>query len=78
MQIDLPHDVAIRVQRHRAAGVGDSDSDVIRKALDAMDWIDQERQAIQAGLDAYHAGDHRCWSEFATEFMTEQSITPAE
>lgn len=41
MQIDLPHDVAIRVQRHHAAGIGDSDSDVTRKALDAMDWIDQ-------------------------------------
>lgn len=57
MQIELPGDIVERVQRRAAAGQGATEADVIRQALDSLDWHDQERQAIQEGIDAWRASD---------------------
>jgi hypothetical protein len=38
MQIDLPQDLIKRVQNRATAGGGLTEADVIRKALDALDW----------------------------------------
>jgi hypothetical protein len=64
MQIDLPQDLVGRVQKRAASGDGATEADVIRRALDSLDWHDQERQAIQEGIDAWRAGDTQELDEF--------------
>ncbi len=74
MQIDLPNDIVERVQRRAAAAKGASEAEVIRQALDSLDWQDQERQAIQEGIDAWRAGDAQDFNEFDAEFRTDNGI----
>ena len=74
MQIDLPQDIVERVQKRAAAGNGATEAEIIRKALDSLDWQDQERQAIQEGIDAWHAGDIQDLDEFDAEFRTKNRI----
>ena len=59
MQIELPQDVFDRVQKRLAAASGASEAEIIRQALDSLDWQDQERQAIQEGINAWRSGDAR-------------------
>lgn len=68
MQIDLPKDLVERVQKRAAAAKGASEAEVIRQALDSLDSQDQERQAIQEGIDAWRAGDTQGFDEFDAEF----------
>jgi predicted transcriptional regulator len=75
MHIELPPDIVERVQK-RAAGRGASEADVIRQALDSLDWQDQERLAIQEGIDAWRAGDTQEFSEFDREFRAKNNIKP--
>jgi len=77
MQINLPQDLIDRVQQRTAAVSGVSEADVIRKALDSLDWLDQERQAIQEGIDAWRAGDVRSFDEFDRDFRAKNGI-PAD
>ena len=57
MQINLPQDLHDRIFAWTAAMPGCTEADVIRKALDALDWSEQERQAIQEGIDAWRAAE---------------------
>jgi hypothetical protein len=75
MQIDLPQDIIDRVQLRAAAGQGVSEVDVIRRALDSLDWQDQERVAVQEGIDAWRAGDMQELDEFAAEFRAKNNIS---
>jgi Arc/MetJ-type ribon-helix-helix transcriptional regulator len=77
MQIELPLDIVERVQKRAAAGNGISEAEVIRKALDSLDWQDQERQAIQQGIDAWRTGDTKDIDQFDAEFRTQNGI-PAD
>jgi predicted transcriptional regulator len=74
MQIDLPQDIVERVQRRAAGANGASEADVIRRALDSLDWHDQERQAVQEGIDAWRAGDTQQFDEFDAEFRQKNGI----
>lgn len=74
MQIELPQDIVERVQRRAARANGVSEAEVIRQALDSLDWQDQERQAIQEGIDAWRAGDTQTIEEFDTEFRAKNGI----
>jgi hypothetical protein len=74
MQIDLPPDIIARVQKRAAVGGGATEADVIRRALDSLDWQDQERQAIQEGIDAWRAGDTQDFDEFDAEFRLRNGI----
>ena len=74
MEIDLPQDIIKRVQLRAAAAQGVTEADVIRQALDSLDWQDQERAAIQEGIDAWRAGDVRPWDEFDAEFRAKNNI----
>ncbi|MDZ4658203.1 MAG: hypothetical protein SH868_11555 [Bythopirellula sp.] len=74
MHLELPAELIDRVQR-TAAGHGASEADVIRQALDSLDWQDQERQAIQAGIDAWRAGDVQDFAEFDAEFRAKNGIS---
>jgi predicted transcriptional regulator len=71
VQIDLPQDLVERVQR-AAADNAASEADVIRQALDSLDWQDQERQGIQEGIDAWRAGDTQGFLEFDTNFRAKE------
>jgi hypothetical protein len=77
MQIDLPQDIIDRVQLHLAATPGANEADVIRKAFDALDWLGQERQAIQEGIDAWRSGDVQDFDEFDREFRARNGM-PAD
>ncbi len=74
MQIELPQDIVERVQRRAAAGNGATEADVIRKALDSLDWQDEERRAIQEGIDAWRAGDTQDFEAFDAEFRAKNGI----
>jgi hypothetical protein len=74
MQIDLPSDIVERVKQRAALDHLASEAEVIRKALDLMDWQDQERQAIQEGINAWLAGDTQEFGEFDAEFRAQNGI----
>jgi predicted transcriptional regulator len=74
MHIELPQDLVERVQKRAAAANGASEAEVIRQALDSLDWQDQERQAILEGIDAWRAGDTQDFDEFDAEFRAQNGI----
>jgi len=76
MQIEIPQDLYDRVSQRAALINGATDADVIRKALDSLDWMDGERLAIQSGIHAWRSGDVRDFESFDREFRTSNSISP--
>ena len=74
MHIDLPQDILDRVKKRAALERLESEAAVIRKALDLLDWQDQERQAIQEGIDAWRAGDFQELEKFDADFRSEYGI----
>ena len=74
MQIELPQDIVERVQKRAAAGNGATEAEVIRKALDSLDWHDQERQAVQEGIDAWRVGDTQDLDQFDADFRAKNGI----
>jgi Arc/MetJ-type ribon-helix-helix transcriptional regulator len=78
MQIDLPQDLVERIQKRRDVEKLESDAEAIRKALDALEWQDRERQAIQAGIDAWRASDTQDIDAFDAEFRAQNGIRRAE
>jgi hypothetical protein len=75
MQIELTPDIAERVKRRAALESLASEVEVIRKALDSLDWQDQERLAIQQGIDAWRAGDTKDFGQFDAEFRAQNGIS---
>lgn len=53
MHLELPQDLVDRVHQRVAARQGTTEADIIRQALDSLDWHDQERQAIKEGIEAW-------------------------
>lgn len=74
MHIDLPDDLITRLRERVALAPGASEADVIRKALNNLDWQDAERTAIQAGLDAMHAGRVRPFEDFDRDFCNRNGV----
>jgi predicted transcriptional regulator len=74
MQIELPQDIIERVQKRAAAASGVSEIEVIRQALDSLDWQDQERKAIQEGIEAWRAGDTQDFDKFDADFRDKNGI----
>ena len=77
MHLELPQDLIERVHLRAASGQGATEADVIRQALDSLDWHDQERCAIQEGIDAWRKGDVQDFAEFDREFRVKNGI-PAD
>ena len=75
MQINLPQDLFERVLQRTIAVPGVTEADIIRKALDSLDRSDQERQAIQEGIDAWRAGDVQELDVFDREFRAKNGIS---
>lgn len=76
MQINIPEDLTERIRQRTTASPGVTEADVIRKALDSLDWNDAERAAIQAGIDAVNGGRARPFEDFDREFRQEHNIAP--
>lgn len=74
MQIELPQDLLERIQQRALAAKGESEADVIRRALDLLDWQESEATAIQEGLDDLNKGDVMPYDQFAKEFMAKNKI----
>ena len=75
MHIDLPEDVIERVRRRTIEGQGLTEADVIRKALDTLDWHEAEHVAIQEGIDAMNQGRIRDFDDFDHEFRVSNGIS---
>jgi predicted transcriptional regulator len=78
MQIELPEEIARRVQSRAAARPGVSEIDVLRQGLDALDSLDSERAAIQEGIDAMNQGRVQDFHEFDREFRAAHGIAANE
>ncbi|UUO05003.1 hypothetical protein M4951_16615 [Blastopirellula sp. J2-11] len=74
MEIDLPEDLTQRLKQRAASGM--SEIDVIRQGLDALDWQDGERSAIQEGIEAMAAGQVGDFHEFDRQFRQQHGIAP--
>lgn len=74
MHIDLPDDLITRLRERVALAPGTSEADVIREALNNLDWQNAERVAMQEGLDAMHAGRVRPFEDFDREFSARNGI----
>lgn len=74
MQIELPQDLVERLQERAAISGGATEVDVIREALDSLDWQDREGQAVQEGIDAWRAGDVQDLGAFDAEFRDQNGI----
>jgi Arc/MetJ-type ribon-helix-helix transcriptional regulator len=56
MTYDLPPDVVDQIRQYIVAGQYASEGDVLRAALRALTFRDEELVAIQAGIDDMEAG----------------------
>ncbi|QDT00710.1 hypothetical protein [Adhaeretor mobilis] len=77
MNIELPEDLITRLQERAATNQNANPAEIIRKALDSLDWAEQERAAIQAGVDAWKAGEVQDFNELDREFREKNNI-PAD
>jgi predicted transcriptional regulator len=74
MHLELPQDLIDRVQQRAAASGDVTDADVIRQALDSLEWQERERQAIQEGVDAWRRGDVQEFADFDKDFRAKNQI----
>ena len=74
MTYQLPPDVESRIQQRVMNVVGTNEDDILRQALDALDWLDQEAIAIQEGIDDMETGRVKSLREFDTEFRARKNI----
>lgn len=74
MQIDLPQDLVARVKQRMTNSHAASEADVIRKALDVLDWHDEELRAVQEGIDAWRAGNVQSFDAFDRAFRTQAGL----
>jgi len=74
MLYQLPPDIQQRLQIRIQNGTDSSQDDILRHALDALDWQDEERIAIQEGIDDMEAGRVRPLREFDREFRDQKNV----
>ncbi len=74
MNIDLPAELIERVHQKAKLNRRMSDADVIRRALDSLDWFEQELVAIEEGISAWRAGEVQDFTEFDREFRHQNGI----
>jgi predicted transcriptional regulator len=77
MHIDLPQHLINRIQKH-AAKHNATPVELIDQALDALDWQDQEVQAVREGLDDMHAGRVTPIRKFDAEYRAKYRLPPAD
>lgn len=78
MPYQLPPEIDQRIQAQIALGIYQTPAEVLTDALDALDQRNEERQAIQEGIDAWRAGDTQDLDQFDAEFRTRNGIQQAD
>lgn len=75
MLYQLSSDIQQRIQTRLQNATNTNRDDILRRALDALDWQDGERVAIQEGIDDMEAGNMRPLREFDEEFRAKKNIS---
>jgi putative addiction module CopG family antidote len=70
----FPPDLDGEIKERMKTGRYDSEDDVLREALRALKWRDDEVAAIQAGIDDMEAGRVKPLREFDEEFRRRKNI----
>jgi Arc/MetJ-type ribon-helix-helix transcriptional regulator len=78
MSVDLAPDVWNEIQRQMAAQGYSSHDEVLREALSALRYREQEVLAIQEGIDDMEAGRVMPLGEFDREFRRRNALPAAE
>jgi putative addiction module CopG family antidote len=78
MSVDLAPDVWNEIQRQLATGSFSSPDEVLREALAALRFREQEVLAIQEGIDDMEAGRLTPIREFDREFRQRNTLPAAE
>ena len=78
MKPELPPDVQEQLRQRVASGRYASEADVLRDALAALEWRDQELAAIQAGIEDMEAGRIRPFSEADAEIREHFGFSKAQ
>jgi putative addiction module CopG family antidote len=78
MSVDLAPDVWNEIQRQIAAGGYASHDDVLREALAALRFREDEVLAIQQGIDDMEAGRALPIRDFDREFRRRNALPTAE
>ena len=74
MTYQLLPDIDRRVQSQLALDIYITPAEVLTDALDALDERNQERRAIQEGIDAWRAGDTQDLDQFDAEFRAANGL----
>ena len=74
MAYQFPLDVDQQVKQRLATGQYSSEDEVLRDALRALRWCDEEAAAIQEGIDDMEAGRTRPLRQFDEEFRERKNI----
>ena len=74
MTYPFPPDLAEGINERMASGQYSSEDDLLRDALHALRWRDQEVVAIQEGIDDMEAGRVKPLREFDREFRERNNI----
>jgi putative addiction module CopG family antidote len=78
MSVELAPDVWSEIQRQLATGVFSSHDEVLREALAALRFREQEVIAIQEGIDDMEAGRAMPIREFDREFRRRNGLPAVE
>jgi Arc/MetJ-type ribon-helix-helix transcriptional regulator len=74
MTYQLPPEIDQRIQSQLALGIYSTPAEVLTDALDALDQRNEERRAIQEGIEAWRAGDTQDLDQFDVEFRAKNGI----
>jgi len=74
MTYQLPPEIDQRIQSQLALGIYSTPAEVLTSALDALDQRNEERRAIQEGIDAWRAGDTQELDDFDAEFRAKNGV----
>jgi putative addiction module CopG family antidote len=78
MSVDLAPDIWNEIQRQLATGCYSSHDEVLREALSALRYREEEVAAIQEGIDDMEAGRVTSIRDFDREFRRSNGLPPAE
>jgi putative addiction module CopG family antidote len=78
MSVDLSQDVWNKIQRQIAIGRYSSPEEVLRDALAALRFREEEVRAIQEGIDEMEGGRANPFEEFDRELRMRNGIPAAE
>jgi len=74
MPYPFPPDVGLRVKSQLARGQYQTEDDVLRAAMSALEREHEDLAAIQAGIDDMEAGRYRSFAQIDADFRKKHNI----